>query len=244
MFDSKNSGLKRPSPFIPDSSVEHKRFSTHTAKDYDVNHNQPKDNNSPEDFVMDNLLDEGHGAEVSDADSIAATICNDQSQFDDPYAIHDINANIDNTDSQNISIAELNNLVTKLAPLANLEADTIAKLADNIEKLTTLTLVQGADSKCTDAKVDTSKMVDVDFNTMFFSCHSVADITTKFQEFEYSAELDGIVCSACNPEEPSLKSSVFTYESHLEQDFTGQVQSKKFGNLKAILKSHLKSLGH
>ena len=87
-------------------------------------------------------------------------------------------------------------------------------------------------------------MVDVDFNTMFFSCHSVADITTKFQEFEYSAELDGIVCSVCNPEEPSLKSSVFTYESYLEQDFTGQVQSKKFGNLKAILKKHLKSLGH
>ena len=97
MFDSKNSGLKRPSPFIPDSSFEHKRFSTYTAKDYDVNHNQPKDNNSPEDFVMDNLLDEGHGAEVSDADSIAASICNDQSQFDDPDAIHDINANIDIT---------------------------------------------------------------------------------------------------------------------------------------------------
>ena len=65
-----------------------------------------------------------------------------------------MNGNIDNTDSQNISIAELNNLVTKLAPLANLEADTIAKLSDNIDKMTKLSLAHGAGNKCAEAKVD------------------------------------------------------------------------------------------
>ena len=245
MIGSKKSGIKRPSPFAPDSSVEHKRILTNTAKDYDDNQNQSKDNDSsPEVLVLDTLLTEVHETEVSDADSLSASICNDQFQLDIHEATHDINANVVDNDLKNVSIAELNSLVTKLAPLANLESDTIAKLADNIDRLTTLSLVQVADPKCTDANEDTAKILDVDLNTLFFSCHSVTDITTKFQEFEYSAELDGILCSVCNQEEPSLKASALTYESHLEQDFTGQVQSNKFGNLKAIHKSHLKTLGH
>ena len=183
MFGSKKSGIKRPSPFAPDSSVEHKRILTNTAKDYDDNQNQSKDNDSPpEVLVLDTLLTEGHETEVSDADSLSASICNDQFQLDIHEATHDINANVVDNDLKNVSIAELNSLVTKLAPLANLESDTIAKLADNIDKLTTLSLAQGADPNCTDANEETAKILDVDLITLFFSCYSVTDITTKFQE--------------------------------------------------------------
>ena len=48
----------------------------------------------------------------------------------------------------------------------------------------------------------------------------------------------------CDSLEDCYKSSVITYDCKLESDFTGQVQSKKFGNLKTSLKRHLKSLTH
>ena len=100
------------------------------------------------------------------------------------------------------------------------------------------------DHKSASVKEDTSKTKDFDLNTLLFSCHSIIDITTKFQEFEYSAELDGMVCSVCKSQNAGLKQCVFTYEKELEQDFTGQIQIKKFGNLKSILKGHLKTLCH
>ena len=149
----------------------------------------------------------------------------------------------DNSD-KDISYPELQSLVTKLAPLANVEVETITKLAQNIERLTKLSLVPENDHKSASVKEDTAKTKDFDLNTLLFSCHSIIDITTKFQEFEYSAELDGMVCSVCKSQNAGLKQCVFTYERELEQDFTGPIQIKKFGNLKSILNGHLKTLCH
>ena len=62
---------------------------------------------------------------------------------------------------------------------------------------------------------------ELDLNTMFFSCHSVSDITSKFQEFECLSDLNGLFCSVCHSQE-SDHTSVFKYECDLESDFTGQ----------------------
>ena len=48
----------------------------------------------------------------------------------------------------------------------------------------------------------------------------------------------------CTSEEAGSKPTVFKYDRDLENDFNDKTQSKKFGNLKTHLKSHLKTLSH
>ena len=173
----------------------------------------------------------------------------DQSQANHDIGRDNVTASgkkdVSKDDNEKASIEALNNLIVKLAPLARLEGETIAKLADNIENLAKLSISPQEDkNKPKSKKVDTTKTEDFDLTTLFFSCHSVADITTKFQEFVYNAVVGGFVCCVCTSPESVLKSGVFTYECELENDFPDQVQSKKFGNLKNNLKRHLKTLTH
>ena len=71
--------------------------------------------------------------------------------------------------------------MTKLTPLANIDVDTFTKLVGNIEKLAKLSIVQVADPKASDQKSCNDKSQELDLNTLFFSCHSVSDITSKCQ---------------------------------------------------------------
>ena len=73
----------------------------------------------------------------------------------------------------------------------------------------------------------------------------MVDITTKFQEFEYDAELGGVICSICSGENSiANKEVVFDYPSDLESDFKDKIKSKKFSNLKISLKRHLQRQTH
>ena len=134
----------------------------------------------------------------------------------------------------------LNTLVAKLAPLAQLEDDVISKLVENIEKIGKLSIC-GEENEKSEKKVENKKPSDFDLNTLIFSCHSVTDITNKFQEFEYDAELGGFVCCVCNTQHQNF---VFSYKSELETDFTNKTQSREFSNLKKSLNRHLQTMAH
>ena len=83
--------------------------------------------------------------------------------------------------------------MAKLAPLAQIEDGVINKLSETIEKISKLSLSTGEIAK----KEKETKSVDLDINTIFFFCHSIADIENKFREFEYEEDLAGFVCFVC-----------------------------------------------
>ena len=144
-------------------------------------------------------------------------------------------------EDQKDSVETLNRLVTKLAPLANIEDSVISKLVENIENLAMLTV--SSDHEKTDKKDEKSKSCDFDLDTLFFSCHSVKDITNKFQEYEYDDESGGFVCCVCNTQTVD-QNVVIKYNCDAEKDFAGKNQTREFTNLKKSLKRHLHTMAH
>ena len=230
-----------------DNTVPIKRFLSNTETYSDLNHNQVHG-----EVIPDELLDVSKDTpDIEDVDG-------SEPGYDDKHVTEDTSDDVskcsgnyygsdhlNNISSEEVSAAaELNNLVTKLTPLANIDVDTITKLVGNIEKLAKLSIVQVADPKASDKKSCDDKSQELDLNTLFFSCHSVSDITSKCQEFEYSSDLNGFFCSVCTSQEAGSNTSVFKYECDLESDFTDQMQSKKFGSLNTHLKNHLKTQTH
>ena len=91
------------------------------------------------------------------------------------------------------SAEALDLLVAKLAPLAQLDGDTVAKLVENIDNLAKLSIAPRVSENNKEGH-PLPKNPDLDLNTLLYSCHSVQDIITKFQEFEYEADLGGFIC--------------------------------------------------
>ena len=137
------------------------------------------------------------------------------------------------------TILDLNTLLTNLAPLANLDESTISKLVTNIEELAKLSL----EPKVAEQPTETSTTnATLDNDTLLLSCNSLVDITTRFQEYEYDEKLGGVICCVCSTENSS--NVLFDYSSDLENDFRGKIKTKKFSNLKQILKKHLQTKSH
>ena len=116
MFAKQTSTIKRPAP-PQDTNVDiSENFSGDDS--LDINQNKPDDTS---DGVQVNLS----GLDVSN--DVAA---------DDSNKKDEENNKLDQADS----ITALNQLLTKMAPLAKLEDDTISKLVDNIESIAKLTI--------------------------------------------------------------------------------------------------------
>lgn len=91
---------------------------------------------------------------------------------------------------ENNNLTEFNNLLSKLSPLAKVDDSTISKLVENLEALSKLDLNKRDNT--TDTKVSSADKSS-DLSGLLFSCKSVQDVTSKFQEFEYSEERGGVV---------------------------------------------------
>ena len=108
---------------------------------------------------------------------------------------------MDEKTEENNNLTEFNSLLSKLSPLAKLDDSTISKLVENLEALSKLDLNKRDNT--TDTKVisteeyNTGKDKSSDLSELLFSCKSVQDVTSKFQEFEYSEEKEGVVCCLC-----------------------------------------------
>ena len=138
---------------------------------------------------------------------------------------------------------EISRLLEKLSPLAQLDENTISKLVTNIEELSKMKLESKPAVR--DSHVDQSSAGSMmDNETILMSSCSLADITTRFQEFEYNAKLGGVICILCSAQANDNKDAVFDYPSDLESDFKDKLKSKKFSNLKISLKRHLQRQTH
>ena len=212
------------------------------------NNNQSRDNNNQfsdnDEYSDDNQNDAPAELTVSpskpavdDGDTVAKhDRDNDLGLDQDDY--HDSLAEVPRgtKEEEKTSIETLNIIVAKLAPLAQMEDGVINKLVDTIEKLSKLSLSTGNTAE----KEKQTRSVDLDLNAIFFSCHSIADIGNKFQEFEYEDDLARFVCCVCKTQGQSFS---FSYNCD-EKDFTDKAQSKEFGNLKKSLKQHLQTFAH
>ena len=71
----------------------------------------------------------------------------------------------------------------------------------------------------------------VDIKVLLSSCRTMAQLTTKFPEFDYNERKEKIVCNVCQSE--------FVYKNEEEHDFSKAVMSRAFRNIKIRLREHL-----
>ena len=153
---------------------------------------------------------------------------------------------------ENNNTAEFHDLLSKLTPLANLDEATVSKLVENIEALSKMDLKESAlkESKSEEKVADAEK---TGLNGLLYTCKSIEDITSKFQEFEYDEEKEGIICCVCSLRDPSplnnnqnipfSNTGFFKFKSW-EQGSSGLKQTSEFRHLKHHLKRHLASNSH
>ena len=122
-------------------------------------------------------------------------------------------SNLNEKSEENNNLTEFNNLLSKLSPLAKVDDSTISKLVENLEALSKLDLNKRdntTDTKVSSAEVhDSGKDKSSDLSGLLFSCKSVQDVTSKFQEFEYSEEKGGVVCCVREPNTNNFCSAGF-----------------------------------
>ena len=153
----------------------------------------------------------------------------------------------------NNNLEGFNNLLSKLAPLASIDDSTILKLAENLEALSKIDINKKPDKdtiECKD-KGDPSGPADKrsDMSGLLFSCKTVQDVTSKFQEFDYNEDKEAMVCCVCSIGEQKplnfsgsgMGTGVFKYKT---VESLSKTQSLEFRHLKNHLKAHLSSNLH
>ena len=145
-----------------------------------------------------------------------------------------------------------------MLPLATLEKETIEKLVEAVDAFSKLDLT----GRQSTSREDASKIANdanIDVSSLLYSCKSVEDIISRFQEFEHSPSKGELVCCVCSTLSSKEVRNNLSYNNNLpvsgqasgvfkfpeeQMDVTEKQKTKNFGNLKSHLKAHLLSKGH